>query len=199
MKSDFRPELESKRIEQAETRKVVLAWIGTSLVVWALLIVNRLHSSPAMRWIVFAALLPYGYLFYRLAQKTRKLKSVLPSEMEAKRIKIGKRHNSLLLPLIIATGALPIGAVWVGAAMIPGYNHAILFVALAMTALMVGYGLYRVIQYDNALCLQLGYICPNCHKPLYEPRAITYLNGLCPKCKKSVLAQDEDGRSMQRV
>jgi hypothetical protein len=197
MKSDFRPELESKRIEKAETRKLVLAWIGTSLVVWALLILNRLHPSPAMRWIILAALLPYGYLFFRLAQKIGKVKSILPAEMEAKRIQIGKRHNSLLLPLIIATGALPIGAVWVGAAIIPGYNHAVLFVALAMTALMVGYGLYRVIQYDNALCRQLGYMCPNCQKPLYESRAITYLNGLCPKCKKSVLA--EDGRSMQHV
>jgi hypothetical protein len=197
MKSDFRPELESKRIEKAEIRTVVLAWTGTSLVVWALLILNRLHPSPAMRWIVLAALLPYGYLFYRLAQKTSKLKSVLPPEMEARRLKIGKRHNSLLLPLIIAMGALPIGAVWVGAAVIPGYNHAVLSVALAVTALMAGYGLYRVIQYDNALCRQPGYMCPNCHKPLYEPRAITYLNGLCPKCKKSVVG--EEGSSMQHV
>ena len=195
MKSDLAPELEAKRIEKAETRKLVLSWVGTSLVLWVLLVRNRLHPSPAMRWIVLAVLLPYGYLFYRLAQKTRKLKSVLPAEMEAKRIQIGKRHNSLLLPLIIATGALPIGAIWVGAAIIPGHNHAVLFVALAVTALMVGYGLYRVFQYDNALCRQLGYMCPSCLKPLYEPRATTYLNGLCPKCKKRVVA--EDGRSMQ--
>lgn len=190
-------DLEGKRIEKAETRKVVLAWMGTSLAVWALLILNRLHPSPAMRWIVLSALLPYGYLFYRLAQKIGKIKSILPAETEAKRIQIGKRHNRLVLTFAPAMGILPIGAVWVGAAVIPGHNHAVLFVALVVTALMAGYGLYRLIQYDNALCRQLEYMCPNCHKPLYEPTAITYLNGLCPKCKMSVLA--EDGRSMKGV
>lgn len=184
-------ELEGKRIEKADTRRLVLAWMGTSLVVSALLILNRLHASPATRRIVLSALLPYGYLFYRLAHKTGEMKSILPAEMEAKRIKIGKRHNWLVLALVPAMGILPIATIWFGAAVIPSHNHSALLLALVMTALVAGYGIYRIIQHDNALCRQLGYLCPNCHKPLYEPHAATYLNGLCPKCKKSVLAKDE--------
>jgi hypothetical protein len=192
MKSDFAPELEAKRIENAQTRKLVLALTATSLGLWVLLILNRSRPSPSMLWILLSALLPEGYLSYRLMQKARKIKSILPPDMEAKRIRIGKRHNSLLLPLVMATGALPLGAAWVGARGMHGYHHVIFWSALTLTALMAGYGIYRIIQHDNALCRQLGYLCPQCHKPLYEPHATTYLNGLCPKCKKSVLAEDND-------
>jgi hypothetical protein len=197
VKSDLVPVLEAKRSEKVDTRKLLFALTATSLGLWVLLILNRSHPSPSMRWILLSALLPEGYLFYRLMQKARKIKSVLPPEMEAKRIKIGKRHNSLLLPWVITTGALPLGAVWVGAAVIHGYHHAIFWSALTLTALLVGYGIYRIIQHDNSLCRQLGYLCPQCHEPLYEPHATTYLNGLCPKCKKSVLAEDQ--RSMKVV
>jgi len=97
MKSDLAPVLEAKRIENAENRKLVLGLLGTSSVLTLLLILNALWHSPAVRWIMFSTLLPEGYWIYRLAQKTRELKSVLPPDMEAKRIRIGKRHNWLVL------------------------------------------------------------------------------------------------------
>lgn len=50
------------------------------------------------------------------------------------------------------------------------------------------YGIYRIIKHDNELCRQLGYMCPFCQSPLYEARASTWISGLCPKCRKSVIA-----------
>jgi hypothetical protein len=195
MKSDWAPVPEAKRIENAENRKLVLGFLGTSAALTLLLILNALWPNPAVRWIMFSTLLPAGYLFYRLAQKTRKLKSVLPPEMEAKRIRIGKRHNLLVLALLPAVGLLPLGTIWMGAAVLHAHTNSILCLALALTVLTVGYGIYRIIQHDNALCRQFGYMCPYCHQPLYEPHATTYLNGLCPKCKKSVLAENQRSAS----
>ena len=133
-------------------------------------------------------MLPAGYCLYRLAQKAKKIKSVLPPDMESKRVRIGKVHNQLCLALLLVTGVLPIGAIWVRAVVIDHYAQAIFWVALLMAALTEGFGFYRIVQYDNALCRQLGYVCPICHEPLYEAHATTYLSGLCPKCKKSVIS-----------
>jgi hypothetical protein len=59
--------------------------------------------------------------------------------------------------------------------------------AFVVAGLIEIYGLRRIIQHDNELCLQLQYLCPFCHTPLYESRASTWANGLCPKCRKSVV------------
>jgi Ca2+/Na+ antiporter len=179
----LQPELESKRIEKAQARKFLYVLLAMSSVVWALLILNRLHPSPSVRLILLASLVPYGYLFYRLAGWVRKIKSILPAEMELKRVAIAKSHNRFLLTLISAVGAgLMLVLVLIGP-----HQKFIIWIAILITPLTLGWGVYYVIQRDNELCRKLGYICPFCNKPLYEPHANTYLTGLCPKCKTNIL------------
>jgi phage FluMu protein Com len=192
-KLDFTCELESKRIDNAHTRKLVWAAMGTSLAMLSLLLLNRFHPNPVIRWILGLLLVPYAYCLSGLMRKARKIKSILPPDMESKRIRIGKRHNSLVLILLLAVGILPIALMLAGAAFFRGYHNAIVVVALLLMVLSGGYGLFRIIEHDNAMCRQLGYMCPTCHKPLYEAHAATYLNGLCPKCKKSIFSGSPPG------
>lgn len=182
MNSGLQPELESKRIEKAQTRKLLYQLIATTLILWALLIFHRLHPSPLIRWALLATILPYGFLIYRLAQRARNLKSILPPGMESKRIAIAKTHNRFLLTLMLS-----VFAGWFVVALTASHQRFVFWAALFVSALVIGWGIYYVIQRDNALCQKLGYICPHCHKPLYEARANTYLTGLCPKCKRSVV------------
>ncbi len=62
-----------------------------------------------------------------------------------------------------------------------------LVVAVLVAGLIEAYGLRHIVHRDNELCRQLGYLCPCCHEPLYESRAATWANGLCPKCNKSIV------------
>ncbi len=185
-KLDFTREPESKRIDNAHTRKLVRVAMGASLAMLSLLLLNRFYPNSVIRWILGLLLVPYAYCLTGIIRKTRKIKSILPPDLDSKRIRIGKRHNSLVLILMLAVGILPIATMWAGAAFLHGYHNAIVVVALLLMVLTGGYGLFRIIEHDNAMCCQLGYMCPNCHKPLYEAHAGTYLNGVCPKCKKSI-------------
>ena len=45
-----------------------------------------------------------------------------------------------------------------------------------------------LIRYDDEMCEQMGFICPNCHKPLYEPRSFMNQNGRCPKCRQIIFS-----------
>ena len=115
------------------------------------------------------------------------MKSVLPAELESKRIKIAKMHNRLV-------GVLLAGLVVALSLSIPLLDIAYLkkepIVGVFLGFLVIGaevYGLYRIIRHDNELCHRLGYLCPICSEPLYEARASTWLNGMCPKCQKSVI------------
>jgi hypothetical protein len=92
------------------------------------------------------------------------VKTVLQGEWEEKRNKIGKTHNLLLIAV------LPI---------------AFVVVFLAVFVGTEGYGIYRIFRYNNDQCRRLGFMCPFCGKPLYEPRALIW-NTLCPKCGKSI-------------
>lgn len=185
--SNFPPELESKRIENAQDRKVALVLLVTTLVAWALLRLDQIYPNSVTRWILLLVMLPAGFCLYRLARKAGRIKSVLPPDLESKRIRIAKSHNQLSLALLLATSVFLIGTIWIGAAVTPGHAQSIIWVALLVAALIAGYGIRYVIQHDNALCRQLGYMCPSCREPLYEAHATTYLTGLCAKCKKSVL------------
>ncbi len=116
------------------------------------------------------------------------VKSVLPVELESKRIKIAKVHNLLVCVLL---GLLFVGLLLITVLMPHGPTHKPSSMALVGAFLAIGlleaYGICRVVQHDNELCRQLGYMCPFCDKPLYEARASTWVDGLCPKCHKSVL------------
>jgi len=114
------------------------------------------------------------------------MKSILPTELESKRRRIARTHNSLCVYML----ALVFGSFLLGFAVIH-ITHAsrptgivVLVVAVVVAGLIEIFGLRRIVQHDNELCHQLDYICPFCHEPLYEARASI---GLCPKCRKSVV------------
>jgi hypothetical protein len=116
------------------------------------------------------------------------MKSVLPPELESKRLRIAKAHNWAVVCLL----ALIFAGFLLYAAFVPrNANHRPtrlgLFAGLLSVVLVEAYGLYRIIRHDNEMCRELGYMCPYCQKPLYEARASTWMTGLCPKCGKSVI------------
>lgn len=113
------------------------------------------------------------------------MKSILPPDLERKRLQIAKIHNRLVVGLLIS-----LFAAWfllLALASFVAAGPAVLLPALVITVLCEGYGLYRVFQYDKTLCLKLDFMCPHCHQPLYEPRSFINVTGRCPKCKESVL------------
>jgi hypothetical protein len=176
-------EMESKRMERAQVLKLVWTLLGANAACTVLFFANRHHPSSVLGWGLFATILVQGYCFYRLARAGQELKPVLPPEMEAKRIQIAKRHNSLCV-VMLAVMFVP----WVGVLILPYRGAAVIGLALLATFAAVACGIPRIIRHDDEMCRRLGYMCPICHKPLYEPRAATYLTGICPKCKKSILA-----------
>jgi len=159
-----------------------------SLAMLFFLLLHRLHPTSIIRWVLGLLLAPYAYCLSAVINKASRIKSILPPEMESKRIRIGKRHNALAMILMLSIFALMIATMLAGAALLPGHQNVIIVIALASSLLLEGFGLYGIIEHDRAMCHQLGYLCPNCHKPLYEAHATTYLNGLCPKCKKSIFS-----------
>ena len=117
-----------------------------------------------------------------------RMKSVLPTELETKRLKIAKSHNLRCFCLL----ALLFCGLFLMAMLVPRTcDHKPTRLGLLGSFLLIGsmeaYGIYKIVQHDNGMCRELGYMCPFCHKPLYEARALTWLNGLCPKCRKNVM------------
>ncbi|HEV2117934.1 MAG TPA: hypothetical protein VGR48_18000 [Terriglobales bacterium] len=116
------------------------------------------------------------------------IESVLPAELEAKRRKIAKSHNRLILALL---GVMFVGLLVLAVAVPRDSSHkpklSGLITGVVMLVMAEAYGVYRVIRHDNELCREIGYTCPLCHQPLYEPRASTWLTGCCPKCKKKIV------------
>jgi len=110
--------------------------------------------------------------------------SVLPAHLEAKRLAIAKTHNMLVVALMFSFA----GALYLVATLPIGLTFALRIATVALVIIpLEAFAIYRVFKYDEKMCVRLGYMCPHCHKPLYEPRALTYLNGFCPKCGESVV------------
>ena len=115
------------------------------------------------------------------------MKSVLPPELESKRLTIAKTHNRLVLMLL--AGMFAGIFLLVGITPVRGPRAWPYFlVGMIIVLGLEGYGIFRIFKYDEQLCAQLGFMCPHCRKPLYEPRGFINLNGRCPKCKKSIIS-----------
>ena len=112
------------------------------------------------------------------------MKTVLQGEWAAKRNKIAKTHNLLVLALLVAIFLPALGLM----ALPRGTRYAVP-VVVALMILGEAYGIYRIVQHDNAQCRRLGFLCPFCGKPLYEARALIW-NTLCPKCGKDIASLD---------
>lgn len=174
----------AKPIGKASLQRIGWTVFATSALSFLLVVLNRIHPSPALRWTLIAIFLVQGYWIFYLAGRVGKPKSVLPPEMEASRLRIANEHNLLCGLLLFA-----LLAIWIIVAVVRPHHRLILWVAVAATVLIEGFGLCLIFQHDTTLCRRLGYLCPLCHKPLYEPRSPTFLTGLCPKCKRSILSK----------
>jgi hypothetical protein len=138
--------------------------------------------SPSL-WVLLALVLIFFVCVFPKRSRTKE-KSVLPAAWESKRLAIRKRHNQIvggmLLVLLIALYLL-----------LPILGHGSpsshRFGALLLIALVEIYGFYRLSQHDKAMCERLGFMCPHCHKPLYQPGSSITVNGRCPKCYKTIV------------
>ena len=113
------------------------------------------------------------------------MKSVLPEALEAKRVSIARKHNQLVCGLLFALLALML-VVALSVRNRPR-QPAWLVSGFLVIGGMEAYGIYRILQHDKQMCFRLGFLCPHCGKPLYEPRNFINMNGKCPKCHMSVL------------
>ncbi len=118
-------------------------------------------------------------------------KSVLPPDLESKRLQIAKTHNRLVLGLLTGLFASLFLLVAIAITIVPkgGARRQQIFLSgVVAIALLEGYGLFRIIKYDAELSRRLSFMCPHCYQPLYEPRGFINVTGRCPKCKKSVVS-----------
>ncbi|HEY6943543.1 MAG TPA: hypothetical protein VI431_00280 [Candidatus Acidoferrum sp.] len=114
------------------------------------------------------------------------MKSILPPDLESKRLQIAKTHNRLVLSL--AVGIFVAFLLVIGIAPHGPNGRYFILAGMVTAGILEGYGIYRIIEYDKQLCQQLGFICPRCRKPLYEPRGFINVTGRCPKCKNRVIS-----------
>jgi hypothetical protein len=114
------------------------------------------------------------------------MKSVLPPDLEAKRVQIAKTHNRLVLFLL--AGLFLVLFLLIGIApKRDQHGWTLLLGGIVILLILEGYGLYRILMYDQEMCAQLNFMCPHCHRPLYEPRGFINVTGRCPKCKQRII------------
>ena len=134
------------------------------------------------------------------------MRSVLPDDLEAKRKLLIREYNKSVFLLagggygamivcILLLLYLPVS--------IPAYQVKSLVYGILVVVLLPSeaYGIYRLVKQNDVRCRHVGFVCPHCKKPLYEPRGSIHLTGRCPKCGKGVTAlsirQDERARLME--
>jgi len=85
-----------------------------------------------------------------------KMKSVLPPDLESKRVTIAKKHNLLVCALMVGVFGLVFLVV-----LLPGRRPiptSQVVAALLVAGGAEAYGIYRIFQYDKEMCRQLGRI-----------------------------------------
>jgi lipoprotein NlpI len=119
-------------------------------------------------------------------------KSILPPEMEAKRLAIRKRWLWIVLPSIIPVSmfAIPAGLKWA-----VEHNLPTAFCAVGELAFICAFIFleFRILQiYVQHLSEKSGFVCPSCHKSLFQPGKNSFgkveTTGRCPCCKAPVVA-----------
>jgi len=115
------------------------------------------------------------------------MKSVLPERYLAAGQAISKSHNYRVFLLIFAF--LSTFILWIPlfsryAPLTHRKEFAIGY--LGLVGLGVFYGIYWIGQTDKRKCVELGYLCPECGRPLYSSKGYEKITGRCPSCQKSV-------------
>ncbi len=116
------------------------------------------------------------------------MKTVLTGELAIKRQRIARSHNLRLIGLL-ALMFVPVLPVLAFRQLPRGIPYAS-WICLGLIIVLEAGGIYSIVQHDNRLCRELGFMCPFCGKPLYENRALIW-NTLCPKCGKDIQPRHE--------
>ncbi|SRR5579871_674723 len=113
------------------------------------------------------------------------MESVLPPNLEAKRLRIARTHNLLVVGLLLGLVSLLL----LFAVALPQPRNAVSLLLIAVPVVLAeAYAIYRIISYDKELCRRVGFVCPFCGAPLFVARGSIHVTGLCPKCRRSVIS-----------
>jgi hypothetical protein len=113
------------------------------------------------------------------------MKSVLPEELEIKRLKIKRKHTLLAFLLLCGVFGFFIIVVMVARNFDVPQNFAVIG-GFLVAGLSESYGMKRLNAHDDTLCEQMGLMCPHCQKPLFSARDNDLVTGICPRCTKSI-------------
>jgi hypothetical protein len=108
----------------------------------------------------------------------------LPSDFQSAQIKVYRVHRVWFYTLIsfsIFFFVLIVALTGVDQDGVKGCLRMIAWI------LFLGFGVIAGLAYFDHLCRKLGYVCPHCHKTLYEPKGQVLVTGICPRCKKSII------------
>ena len=115
------------------------------------------------------------------------MRSVLPARYIAAGQEISKAHNLRVLLLIVYFLAAMILWVPLVSRYAPLAHRKDLAIGyLCMVSVGVFIGIYGIARHDKAKCYQLGYLCPNCGRPLYSSKGFEKITGRCPSCHMTV-------------
>ncbi len=107
--------------------------------------------------------------------------SGLPPKLEAKRLLVAKAYNQFMIlnfgVVVALLVAILVFVRWFGHPAIYGLG-----LVLPVEVAMIHFGTRR----GDGLCRKLDFLCPHCHRPLFEARSTAYLTGNCPKCRARV-------------
>jgi hypothetical protein len=117
------------------------------------------------------------------------VKSILPGQLEAKRLQIAREHNKLVVLLLLGFFALLFTVVALTPDHFTRAQRAWFFIGglFLVVGPLEAFAIYRILERDKEMCKTLGFMCPHCHGPLYEPRSFISINGLCPQCHQSII------------
>lgn len=119
--------------------------------------------------------------------------SKLPPDLESKRLFVAMRHNLLCGGwglFLLGVPAIALQVVNSRHPLAHPVSTKVVLVGFVVEFALLFVGLFRVLKYEEQLCIQIGFVCPYCAKPLYVARNMGLREGICPKCHKNLLNAD---------
>lgn len=107
--------------------------------------------------------------------------SALPPALEANQIRIKKISKALQQSILVAA----IGGLYL-IAKLRNYFHYGGDSRLDICLLLVLYcvAMATAYKYREKLCRKINFVCPHCHKTLYDGTSKILVTGCCPNCKE---------------